>query len=74
MVTKLKELLVHLKQKASGKKYRTYIPLLDLYTTTVDKSWCEIQNALKTVWIQKINLSDQYLTIKFQIKSSGFYT
>ena len=72
MVTKLKPLLVHLKQKSSGKKYQTRILLFDLYTTTVDKSWCEIQNALKSVWIQK-TLSDQYLTIKFQIKSSDFW-
>ena len=27
----------------------TYIPLFDLYTTTVEKSWCEVQNALKAV-------------------------
>ena len=27
----------------------TLIPLFDLYTTTVDKSWCEVQNALKAV-------------------------
>ena len=27
----------------------TYIPLFNLYTTTVDKSWCEVQNGLKAV-------------------------
>ena len=27
----------------------TRIPLFDLYTTTNDKSWCEVQNALKAV-------------------------
>ena len=27
----------------------THIPLFDLYTTANDKSWCEVQNALKAV-------------------------
>ena len=27
----------------------TRIPLFDLYTTANDKSWCEVQNALKAV-------------------------
>ena len=27
----------------------TRIPLFDLYTTGNDKSWCEVQNALKAV-------------------------
>ena len=27
----------------------THIPLFDLYTTGNDKSWCEVQNALKAV-------------------------
>ena len=27
----------------------THITLFDLYTTTNDKSWCEIRNALKAV-------------------------
>ena len=29
--------------------YHIYIPLFDLYTTTNDKGWCEVQNALKAV-------------------------
>ena len=27
----------------------TRIPLFDLYTTGNDKSWCQVQNALKSV-------------------------
>ena len=29
--------------------YCICIPLFDLYTTANDKSWCEVQNALKAV-------------------------
>ena len=42
-------------------------------TTTNDKSWCEVRNALKAVQIQNLTLSDQYLTIKFQRKSYNFW-
>ena len=52
--------------------YRICIPLFDLYTTANDKSWCEVRNALKAVYIQNLTLSDQYLTIKFQRKSYDF--
>ena len=48
----------------------TRIPLFDLYTTGNEKSWCQVQNALKSVYFQDLILSDQYLTIKFQRKSS----
>ena len=34
---------------ASSVFTHTHIPLFHLYKTTVDKSWCEIQNALKAV-------------------------
>ena len=34
---------------ASSVFTRTRIPLFDLHTTTNDKSWCEIRNALKAV-------------------------
>ena len=34
---------------ASSVFTHTCIPLFDLYTTPNDKSWCEVQNALKAV-------------------------
>ena len=49
----------------------TRIPLFDLYTPGNDKSWCQVWNALNSVYIQDLILSDQYLTIKFQRKSSS---
>ena len=58
---------------ASSVFTHTRIPLFDLYTTANDKSWCQVRNALKSVIIQDLILSDQYLTIKFQRKSSDFW-
>ena len=36
----------------------THLPLFDLYTTANDKSWCEVQNALKAEFKEKVHIFD----------------
>ena len=58
MVSKLSSMLKNMHNKkirtgttvsASSVFTHTCIPLFDLYTTVNDKSWCQVQNALKAV-------------------------